>query len=523
MLDFDALDGAEAARAVATLGERALADEDAALAQESLSFTCRIVSAGGLADSDGTVCVWDRPSLSAQSIGARRIGDTVRLACRSGDWALLHPLELTRVATDFQDYWHALLRSEVPRQSHNDAWMQLASLEPVTGKETEHFPSGEFPPSGPRGGHRQQVLEHCTSAVTVIVSTSPAEHHCDADLMMRVIRSLRASEPLRHCRLLLVFDAPPRDDDIDGPGAADARMLAASGRHWVPSTSLDLAARYVAYRQSLENFQKQGDSALVNVEFLTLPCWGHLVGTVRFALERTSTPFVLLHQHDLLLAGDLSVDLFYELLRTLASGSANYVLLNRDVNIAGRSTQYLQAAPHRPELWRAFCRDHALQLQDAAGTRLTPFVGFSDQTHLARADWVRECILAGIGDRKCCMEFVMHEQLLLRWLHYPSSWPRTYMLGGMLDGPYVYDLIKNGTCWASDEDVYGGDFGEEFYVDPQLRVHDPRRLGACLALYVDGAALGRPGAIVRLPDADAERNSVSWQRYGSVIDFADQM
>eukprot|EP00811_Abedinium_folium_P036070 NODE_8813_length_1468_cov_4.702461.p1 GENE.NODE_8813_length_1468_cov_4.702461~~NODE_8813_length_1468_cov_4.702461.p1 ORF type:complete len:282 (-),score=84.70 NODE_8813_length_1468_cov_4.702461:622-1413(-) len=249
------------------------------------------------------------------------------------------------------------------------------------------------------------------------------------------------------------------------------------------------------------------------VELLCMHEWGHLVGTVRCALQRTSTPFVLLHQHDLLLSKVFSPTHALAVLRALAARTANYVLLNRDVNFAARSTQYLQAAPHQPQAWRTFVRSHAQFLD---GMQLTPFVGFSDQTHFARAGWLRERVLPMVGDRRrCCMEFAVHEIMLLAWLRDPRRWERTFVLGGMADGPFIYDSQKNGCCWAGEVEAYSEEMQDEVYVCEEDRMRHVEDANICLALYVCHPPLQgqRSGRIVRCPDTDAHSNRTSRDRF----------
>lgn len=83
--------------------------------------------------------------------------------------------------------------------------------------------------------------------------------------------------------------------------------------------------------------------ACPGVEVIFMDTWGHLVGTVRRALQGIATPLVMLHQHDLLLSSAFTPEHVVGICRALWRGDANYVLLNRDVNFAGRSTQYCQA------------------------------------------------------------------------------------------------------------------------------------------------------------------------------------
>ncbi|CAE8705532.1 unnamed protein product [Polarella glacialis] len=361
---------------------------------------------------------------------------------------------------------------------------------------------------------KEEAFRLVARSLTVIVSTSPSPQHCDAQLLCEVLSSLQANEALRHCRKLLLFDAQPcagHQEEAEKGG-----QLAAEGRSWVPSASSEggegaaLAEAYRCYQNELQTAAQRGDPAMQGVELIFLQEWGHLVGTVRRALDSLSTPFVLLHQHDLVLSREMSASLVVEALKALASRDANCILLNRDVNFAGRSTEYLQAALHRPELWRSFARQHRLSDPQSALV-LTPFVGYSDQTQLARADWLRNRVLRMVGKLKCCMEFAVHEIMIRAWLHDPAGrWERTYLMGGMEDGPFVFDCQKNGSCWADEGDSYSSDKEDEVFVPPSSRLRHRSQPNRCLSLYIyEWPKPGRPGRVLHYPDVAALENARS--------------
>lgn len=503
-MDFDDLDDAEEAEAGRI--------EDATLAAEEANhFSARL---------DSFAIFRAKPSADAPAVGERQAGALLRLVKRSDDgaWALLHPLELSREALDYQDYWSAAVAGRLPRQG--EAWLPSAQLtpEPVVAEclapqETtdEEARLLERPP----GDADSESIRAAQATLTVIVSTSPAEHHCLPATMLHILRSLQANVVLAGCRKVIVFDALPSAGEARW--AEESGALAESGGRWVPRETASLAERYEAYCCALEEAQDSGDPAMSGVELLRLPEWGHLVGTVRYALDRINTPFVLLHQHDLLLSRNFSATHAIAILRALARRSANYVILNRDVNLASRSTAYFQVAPHQPDAWRAFSRRHRLSLDDALGTELTPFIGFSDQTHFARADWVRDRVLPGVGPRKCCMEFAFYEVLLRAWLHDQGSWERTYMMGGMTDGPYIYDMEKNGVCWAEAEDAYSEEKVDECSISADDRIVLADRCNRCLALYVvepsDPSKSRMPGRICYFPNPTVQQDMASISRF----------
>ncbi|CAE7533733.1 unnamed protein product, partial [Symbiodinium pilosum] len=168
-------------------------------------------------------------------------------------------------------------------------------------------------------------------------------------------------------------------------------------------------------------------------------------------------------------------------LKLLLSGRANCVLLNRDVNFAQRSTQYLLSPFQRSDLWRVFHSEHVIQTEECT---LSPFVGYSDQSQFVRVDWLQEHVLSSVAARKCCMEFVVHELMIRQWLHHPGTFQKTYMLGDMEQGPFIFDSQKNGNAWAREEVAYSEENLEEVYVpaDSRVRCRGDDRL--CLALYM---------------------------------------
>lgn len=511
MIDFDDLGDAEEEREEEEAPLRAALEAQQCAEEEAQEWSARVVGAAG----NDRVPVFSSPSNDAPVVGERKAGDVVRLARKVGGYCLLHPLELCRVAVDYQDYWHAILKNEVPRTA-DAAWLPAACLQGLR--------PGDF--SGAGKAETMAAVEPAeepwlsedlgdvtatalvAKTLTLIISTSPAEHHCNVGLMLQVMRSLQANPALHLCRKLIVFDAMP--GDADRQSAQAEGNLADSGERWVPHGNDKLAIAYDAYKKALKQACDQGDPAMHEVELLFMPKWGHLVGTVRYAMENLSTPYVLLHQHDLLLSNNFTSSHVVSILQMLAQRKANYVLLNRDVNFVRRSTQYFQAAPHRPDLWRVFWRKHHLELENLEHTALTPFVGYSDQTHLARTQWVKDCVLRRVGERKCCMEFTLHETLLLAWLHQKDKWEKTFMLGGMDDGPYIYDSQKNGYCWADVEDSYSDEKMEDVFVRREDCIYHPDRPSECLSLYIFRSGEGcRPGQIFHYPDTDMEPNRLS--------------
>ena len=115
---------------------------------------------------------------------------------------------------------------------------------------------------------------------------------------------------------------------------------------------------------------------------------------------------------------------------------------------------------------------------------LSPFVGYSDQSQFVRVDWLQERVLRPVARRKCCMEFVVHELMIRSWLHNPSDWQGTYMLGDMEEGPFIFDTQKNGNAWAREDVAYSEENMEAFYVPPAERLRCRGDDKLCLSLYI---------------------------------------
>eukprot|EP00930_Biecheleria_cincta_P034419 TRINITY_DN23793_c0_g1_i1.p1 TRINITY_DN23793_c0_g1~~TRINITY_DN23793_c0_g1_i1.p1 ORF type:complete len:512 (+),score=101.77 TRINITY_DN23793_c0_g1_i1:69-1604(+) len=501
MIDFDDLDEAEGDKAAAEYALRA-AEEDRRVAEELAEhFSVRLVG-------EHRVPLLATPHESAAVVGERQVGDVVRVVKVEGSFALLHALELVRVAQDYQDFWASILSGELPRK--DEAWLQASCFEPLEkacspqdSTSQQEISINDAEQAWLSADSEETALKLLQSSLTIVISTSPSVQHCNSQLLLEVLGSLQKQPAFARCRKVLVFDAQPST-------VPDSSLVSSSGKGWVPEAAAQdsgasLADAYKRYQEDLRLAADRGELAMQGVEMLFLQEWGHLVGTVRHALEQVSTPFVLLHQHDLILGDALSDSHVLEALKLLAARRANCILLNRDVNFAGRSTQYLQAPFHRPELWRRFARQHFLE----GSLSLTPFVGYSDQTQLVRADWLRDRVIRMVGSRKCCMEFTIHELFIRGWMH-EQVWERTYLLGGMEEGPWVYDTKKNGNCWADETDAYSEEKEEEVFVPFDGRLQHRTLQHRRLALYIYRLPTAeRPGRVLHFPDAAHAENGRS--------------
>jgi hypothetical protein len=246
-----------------------------------------------------------------------------------------------------------------------------------------------------------------------------------------VLESLHDNVALHWCRKFLVFDKVPTQAEIQELRRDTKKFnQVARGPKWVKMWTEKRQA-YTEYCKTLTAMKEEKHPALFNVELVFLEDFGHLFGTVREAFQgetSVSTPYVLVTQHDLKLARTFVAADVQRVLEAL-SGSAKYIVLNRDANSGDRSLRHFRI-------------ENETERSDTdAGPLLTAICGFSDQTHFARTDWYKAEVIEEItkmlgGDEQLtCMEHILHEP----WKERPSD--GKFLYGGLNDGPYVHDFI----------------------------------------------------------------------------------
>lgn len=272
-------------------------------------------------------------------------------------------------------------------------------------------------------------LQRVASELTVVMSTSVGDFTPSTDTIVTALESLQANIALRWCRKLLVFDCVPSSRELQAlKQDKKAYHEDLKGQKWEKMWNEKREA-YAEYCKALRAMKEAEHPALFGVELLFLGKFGHLLGTVKLALQNLTTPFVFITQHDLRLATRIAAADVQSILEALHSGQARYIVLNRDVNSGQRTQAYFR-------MLREF------SVKDAgkrgAGSNLTGIAGFSDQAHFADAAWYRQEVLGTIPPERqlTCMEHVLHE----RWKH-DQEWRGTFLYGDFRDGPFVYDLV----------------------------------------------------------------------------------
>lgn len=288
-----------------------------------------------------------------------------------------------------------------------------------------------------KGKETKFDLHRAAKELTVIISTSVGNFTPSTDTTIAALWSIQDNLALHHCRKVLVFDKVPSQSEIEKL-RSDSHVwnTIARGKKWINMWNEKREA-YNEYCETFKAMRDQNHPALYKVELLFSPHFGHLFGTVKLALERVSTPYVFVTQHDLqvnqrFVAADVQCTL-----QALHENIASFVLLNRDVNNAPRTENYLRLLP-----------ELSVDSSTSSCPDLTAFAGFSDQSHFARVAWYRREVVEEIGKQlggndQTAMEHVLHEP----WCQ--SAHKGTFLYGRLQDGPFITDLIHGQ--WVTDQ------------------------------------------------------------------------
>lgn len=275
-------------------------------------------------------------------------------------------------------------------------------------------------------------LNRVARELTVVMSTSVGDFTPSVEPVIAALESLQANLALRWCRKVLVFDKVPSKEDIEEMQRdRHSYNIVTRGSKWARLWN-EKRRDYDEYCSRLRQMKDANHPALLNTDLVFLSSFGHLFGTVKKALGQLDTRYVFITQHDLKLGGHFVAADVQIILEALHGGYASYIVLNRDVNSAYRTTTYFRMVP-----------DRSVQLdpppdQQKPGLSLTGMAGFSDQAHFAEADWYRKEVIDAIPQEQqlTCMEHVLHDI----WKD-SADLRNTFLYGGLSDGPYVLDLI----------------------------------------------------------------------------------
>jgi hypothetical protein len=229
--------------------------------------------------------------------------------------------------------------------------------------------------------------------VTVITSTSPIPSIPSVEHIYDAQESLFRIPALRLCKKIIVCDA-------------------------VPENKKDRAAAYEQYKKNLMALT-QADPIFSNTELIFSPTWGHLSGTLKEAMKKVTTPFIFVHQHDLIIKKDF--DLNRAVATLVANPRIKYIHFSTTVN--------------SDTSWNGPVDGRVL------GTHFVPLTrsfGWSDRTHLASSHYYRKTVLPRCDH--CFMEDVMRpyvQNAIARYGRPAHGQLGVYLYGDLTDGAYI--------------------------------------------------------------------------------------
>lgn len=230
--------------------------------------------------------------------------------------------------------------------------------------------------------------------ITVIISTNPIPSMPETDHIQEALYSLHRIPALAQCKKIIVFDGiqPLFEDRVES---------------------------YNKYKMNIAKLVET-DERFSNVQLLFLDKWSHLVGAVTEALKLVKTPFVFIHQHDLILQK------YFFLNGIIATMVANpkikHVRLNKREN-------YLKSS----------CNWKVEASEEFSFVPLCKSYGWTDQTHVARLEYYTDFVLP-----QCNFGFMEQflnpnfKKLFQQIRCASHDLYGTYLYGDLTDGCYIY-------------------------------------------------------------------------------------
>lgn len=231
--------------------------------------------------------------------------------------------------------------------------------------------------------------------ITVMTSTSPIPSHPSTKLLYEAQESLMRIPALKKSKKIIVFDE-----------------IKPGNEH--------LKEKYEQYKKNVIELTKT-DPVFANTELVFSNSWNHLSGSVKNGMQSVRTPFVLMHQHDLVLKKWF--DLNGLLATMLVNPRIKYVHFwggnNTDEWYNGPVDNKVEGIHYVP-LCRSF--------------------GWSDQTHVASTNYYCTFVLPKCS--KCFMEKVLHPALksAIKQDGLDAGHQRfgTYLYGGLKNGHFIH-------------------------------------------------------------------------------------
>lgn len=242
-------------------------------------------------------------------------------------------------------------------------------------------------------GGRVFTDEEVAKLVTVITSTNPIPSIPETSHLYQAQASLSIVSTLRLCKKIIVFDG-------------------------VPEHKKAMASRYEEYKQNVIRLTET-DPYFANTELVFCEQWRHLSGAITNALAHVTTPFVLIHQHDLVIRKPF--DLNGCVATLIANPNIKYIhfssSVNSDPSWNGPVDQKI-AGRHFVPLTRSF--------------------GWSDRTHVASVAYYKKDILplCPFTFMEDVVQKIMKQDLARHGKRYHSRFA-PYLYGNIHDGDYL--------------------------------------------------------------------------------------
>lgn len=230
--------------------------------------------------------------------------------------------------------------------------------------------------------------------ITVITATSPTYSIPNTTHLYPAQVSLFQVPALAKAKKIIVFDGIP-------PGQEHLKFA------------------YDKYKQNIQNLTET-DHYFANTELVFCEEWGHLSGAISEAIKHVKTPFVFMHQHDLILKKKF--DLNGVVATMLVNPNVKYVHMWLGIN-------------NRSKGWN---RKLDEQIEGTHYVPLTRSFGWSDQCHVASVEYYQNFVLPECDH--CFMETAMqrkYDQELAKQGEEAHKLFGTYLYGNLTDGGYI--------------------------------------------------------------------------------------
>ncbi len=187
----------------------------------------------------------------------------------------------------------------------------------------------------------------------------------------------------------------------------------------IPEQNKHLEAAYTKYKKNIQDLCET-DYYFQNTELVFCPKWGHLSGAITEAIKHVTTPFVFMHQHDLIL--EKSFDL---------NGIIATMLVNPNIKYV-----HFWGQKNKKSTWWNRIVDE--EIDGISHVPLTRSFGWSDQCHIATVDYYQNFVLPECDH--CFMETAMQEKFQKKLDKNGKKAHKkfgTYLYGDLSDGYYI--------------------------------------------------------------------------------------